>query len=138
MTYQALPIETHTLGELALDLDNYRIPVRKADENAALNYLYAEEDVFETAKMIIRDGYFDNEVPIVVADGKRYTVLETSPPSRVGIRAYGSNVRAPVTMSLATSTESTTDPTRGSTPPRVRSIARSTTSTGRLLAWLCC
>ncbi|WP_404380323.1 hypothetical protein LL946_10315 [Knoellia locipacati] len=76
MTYQALPIETHTLDELALDLDNYRIPVRSADENSALNYLYAEEDVFETAKMIIRDGYFDNEVPIVVEDGKRYTVLE--------------------------------------------------------------
>lgn len=76
MTYQALPIETHTLDQLALDLDNYRIPVRSADENSALNYLYAEEDVFETAKMIIRDGYFDNEVPIVVEDGKRYTVLE--------------------------------------------------------------
>jgi hypothetical protein len=76
MTYKPLPIETRTLDQLALDLDNYRIPVRSADENAALNYLYAEEDVFEAAKMIIRDGYFDNEVPIVVENGERYTVLE--------------------------------------------------------------
>lgn len=76
MTYKPLPIETHPLTSLALDLDNYRIPVRQEDENAALNYLFASEDVLEAAKMIVRDGYFDNEVPIVVRDGEQLIVLE--------------------------------------------------------------
>ncbi|TCM35138.1 hypothetical protein [Kribbella sp. VKM Ac-2568] len=76
MTYDPLPIETVAVDDLALDLENYRIPVASTDENAALNYLYAEEEVFETARLIIRDGYFDNEVPIVVKDGDTYVVLE--------------------------------------------------------------
>lgn len=76
MTYRPLPIETHPLASLVLDLDNYRIPVRQEDENAALNYLFASEDVLEAAKMIVRDGYFDNEVPIVVRDGEQLIVLE--------------------------------------------------------------
>ena len=36
MTYRPLPIETHPLASLVLDLDNYRIPVRQEDENAEL------------------------------------------------------------------------------------------------------
>ncbi|WP_313566120.1 hypothetical protein [Mobilicoccus sp.] len=64
------------MEDLMLDLDNYRIPVRQDDENAALNYLFASEEVLEAARMILRDGYFDNEVPIVVRDGSRLTVLE--------------------------------------------------------------
>lgn len=76
MTYDPLPMRTVTLERLALDLENYRIPVARKDENAALNYLYAQEDVYDTAKMIIRDGYFDNEVPIVVQEGEQHVVLE--------------------------------------------------------------
>lgn len=76
MSYVPLPIETVAVSDLALDLENYRIPVRQADENAALNYLYAEEEVFETARLILRDGYFDNEVPIVTLDDAGYVVLE--------------------------------------------------------------
>jgi hypothetical protein len=76
MSFEPLPIRTVAVDELTLDLENYRIPVRSTDENAALNYLYAEEEVYETARLIIRDGYFDNEVPIVVKDGSTYVVLE--------------------------------------------------------------
>lgn len=89
MSYQPLPIETVALADLALDLDNYRIPVRSEDEHSALNYLYAQEEVYDTAKLILRDGYFDNEVPIVAeatpahrtdadapSDEIKYVVLE--------------------------------------------------------------
>lgn len=69
------------LDELMLDLDNYRIPTHRDDEAGALKYLFASEDVLGAARLIIRDGYFDNEVPIVISAppiGKspRYTVLE--------------------------------------------------------------
>ena len=36
------------------------------DEDAALNYLFASEDVLEQIRLFLRDGYFDNEVPIGV------------------------------------------------------------------------
>lgn len=76
MAYEPLPIVTADLDGLQLDLDNYRIPTHREDEAAALAYLFASEDVFGAARLILRDGYFDNEVPIVVANGAGYVVLE--------------------------------------------------------------
>ncbi|MDO5067462.1 MAG: hypothetical protein Q4D96_09310 [Propionibacteriaceae bacterium] len=67
------------LGDLRLDLDNYRIPTRPDDEAAALQYLFASEDALEAATSILRDGYFDNEVPVVLETSlgsKQYLVLE--------------------------------------------------------------
>lgn len=76
MTYEPLPINTVSLSELELDLDNYRIPTRRDDQAGALAYLFASENVLEAAKMILRDGYFDNEVPIVTREDGKYVVLE--------------------------------------------------------------
>lgn len=66
MAYKELPIVQVGLDQLMLDLDNYRIPTHRDDQAETLKYLFASEDVLSTAKMILRDGYFDNEVPIVV------------------------------------------------------------------------
>lgn len=81
MAYEQLPIIDVPLDDLLLDLENYRIPTRREDETGALKYLFASEDVLGAARLILRDGYFDNEVPIVVSasaheDGPPYTVLE--------------------------------------------------------------
>lgn len=81
MVYQALPIIEIDINDLRLDLENYRIPVRPNDEAAALKYLFASEDVVGAAHMIVRDGYFDSEVPIVTSQplgGTKaaYVVLE--------------------------------------------------------------
>lgn len=81
MTYEQLPIFDVDLNGLRLDLDNYRIPTHRADEAAALKYLFASEDVLGAAKLILRDGYFDNEVPIVIPSSDKlgepsYIVLE--------------------------------------------------------------
>lgn len=76
MGYVQLPIVEVNVEDLLLDLENYRIPTRPDDEAAALNYLYAEEDVLGAARLILRDGYFDNEVPIVVDDDAGFVVLE--------------------------------------------------------------
>lgn len=81
MVYEQLPIVEVDLDGLLLDLENYRIPTRRDDEAGALKYLFASEDVLGAARLIIRDGYFDNEVPIVIAgtseaDSRAYVVLE--------------------------------------------------------------
>lgn len=81
MAYEQLPIVEVDLDGLLLDLENYRIPTRRDDEAGALKYLFASEDVLGAARLILRDGYFDNEVPIVIADtpqadGPPYIVME--------------------------------------------------------------
>ncbi|PDQ36531.1 MAG: hypothetical protein B5766_00360 [Candidatus Lumbricidophila eiseniae] len=81
MVYEKLPIVEVNLEELLLDLENYRIPAHPKDEAAALSYLFESEDVLGAAELIIRNGYFDNEVPIVIAASSqtgdsRYIVLE--------------------------------------------------------------
>ncbi len=76
MAYRPLPIVEVDVDKLRLDLENYRIPIAPDDEDAALNYLFAAEDVIEQIRLFLRDGYFDNEVPIAVKEGGRYVVLE--------------------------------------------------------------
>lgn len=81
MTYEELPIIRVRLDDLLLDLENYRIPTKRDDEAGALKYLFESEDVLEAADSILRNGYFDNEVPIVTSAsesgrGAPYTVVE--------------------------------------------------------------
>lgn len=80
MAYRQLPIVEVGLSDLFLDLKNYRVPTHSANSESALHDLFASEDVLGAARLILRDGYFDNEVPIVVATGDEsrpsYTVLE--------------------------------------------------------------
>lgn len=76
MAYTPLPIVEVDVNKLRLDLENYRIPIAPDDEDTALNYLFASEDVLEQIKLFLRDGYFDNEVPIAVKDGATYVILE--------------------------------------------------------------
>lgn len=76
MVYESFPMKVVDLSDLQLDLANYRIPTRQEDERAALNFLWAQEDVLSLATQIIRDRYFDNEVPVVVDENGKYTVLE--------------------------------------------------------------
>lgn len=70
------PIEMVSVGDLRLDLKNARIREETPKEEAALNYLYAADDVMDLAHSFLRDGYIDNEVPVVVANGRAYAVLE--------------------------------------------------------------
>ncbi len=68
MAYTELPIVPVAVTDLFLDLENYRIPVRPDDEVAALAFLIAAEDVLTMVRQLLRDGYFDNEVPVVVEE----------------------------------------------------------------------
>ncbi|MDT0262478.1 hypothetical protein [Jatrophihabitans lederbergiae] len=63
MAHEPLPIVEATLDDLRLDLDNYRILTLREDDAATLGYLFASEDMLGAARVILRNGYFDNEVP---------------------------------------------------------------------------
>lgn len=76
MSYEPIPIVELEIDQITLDLRNYRIPNFPDDEAGALSYLFASEDVLSTAKMILRDGYFDNEMPIVVKEDNQHVVIE--------------------------------------------------------------
>ena len=77
MAYEPLPMVEVAIDDVRLDLDNYRIPTKPEDEAAALQYLFDSEDVMDAAQSILRNGYFDNEVPIVIeAPDGSYVVLE--------------------------------------------------------------
>ncbi|MFF1538744.1 hypothetical protein ACFVWL_01620 [Microbacterium sp. NPDC058269] len=65
------------MSDLRLDPDNVRIRVTSpVDQTAILNYLYLNDDVDELAHDILRDGYIDNEIPVVVRDGHGIAVME--------------------------------------------------------------
>lgn len=76
MAYSQLPIEEVQVRDLQLDLGNYRFPVDQPTESAAMNYLFSAHDVMSVARIILRDGYVDNELPLVVREDKRLTILE--------------------------------------------------------------
>lgn len=76
MPYVEYPIEPVDVGELHLDVSNYRFATDQPTEAAAMNYLWAEEDVKEVASLILRDQYVDNELPLVVREGERLILLE--------------------------------------------------------------
>jgi hypothetical protein len=69
-------IEEVGLEELSLDLRNVRIPTRDLDEQAIASYLVEAADLLELARDILRDGYLDNELPVVADDNGRWVVLE--------------------------------------------------------------
>jgi hypothetical protein len=70
------PIEDVKLSELHLDLANVRIPTEGLDESAIANYLMEAAHLQELIGGILRDGYVDNELPVVAIKNGRYVVLE--------------------------------------------------------------
>lgn len=73
---QHWPIEEVSLDDLDLDLRNVRIPSGHADEKAIAAYLVEAGDLLTLLRDILRDGYLDNELPLITASGARHVVLE--------------------------------------------------------------
>lgn len=76
MPYVEYPIETVDVSDLHLDVSNYRFANDQPTESAAMNYLWAEEDVANVASLILRDQYVDNELPLVVRESGKLILLE--------------------------------------------------------------
>lgn len=73
---QHWPIEQVSLDDLDLDLRNVRVPSGHADEKAIAAYLVESADLLSLVRDILRDGYLDNELPVIAASGVRHVVLE--------------------------------------------------------------
>lgn len=70
------PIVDVKLDQLSLDIQNVRIPVKDLPETAIINYLVEAEDLLDLARDILRDGYLDNEMPVVAEEDGKFVVLE--------------------------------------------------------------
>lgn len=80
------PIQDADLAELVLDPRNVRVRAghgerlpgadRAAAEAAIVKYMVEAEDVLELMHGILRDGYLDNEIPVVVREGNSLVILE--------------------------------------------------------------
>lgn len=70
------PIKTVALKKLLLDAENVRIRADITGQDEILSYLFMHEEVLDLLRDIARDGYFDNEQPMVVAVGDKFVVLE--------------------------------------------------------------
>jgi hypothetical protein len=70
------PIADRDLDDLDLDLRNVRVPGDRPDEPAIVKYLVEATDVLGLARDILRDGYLDNELPVIAQDDGKDVVLE--------------------------------------------------------------
>ncbi len=73
---QRWPIIDVPLYDLALDLKNVRVPGGPVDEAAIAKYLVEADDLLGLLRDILRDGYIDNELPVVVKQDGKYIVQE--------------------------------------------------------------
>lgn len=76
MVQDRWPIKDYDLGDLWLDPMNVRIANPRAGESSIAAYLVFAEDVTGLATDIARDGYLDNEIPVVTEEDGRMLVLE--------------------------------------------------------------
>lgn len=72
------PIVEAGLDNLVLDTENVRLGIDGLDEAGIASYMVEAEDLLDLARDLLRDGYIDNEVPLVVADGDKYVVMEAN------------------------------------------------------------
>lgn len=78
MASRQWPIIEVPLKDLALDAQNVRIAVGHLDEPGIAAYLCEADDLLGLTRDLLRDGYIDNEVPLVVSEDGKYTVLEAN------------------------------------------------------------
>ena len=64
----AWPIETHSVNDLYLDMENIRIPIIHPAQDAVIIDLFENENAFDIAKSYSQNRLFPDEVPIGVKD----------------------------------------------------------------------
>ena len=76
MSYNQPKLKTLELKELTLDTINPRFVDEQNDEPQTIKHLFDTAKIVELATEILKLGYFENEVPIVLAENNKYIVLE--------------------------------------------------------------
>jgi hypothetical protein len=76
MSYDQPQLKTLTLEELTLDTINPRFVDEQDGQEQTIKHLFDTAKIVELATDILKQGYFENEVPIVLAQNQKYIVLE--------------------------------------------------------------
>ena len=76
MSYDQPQLKTLTLEELTLDTINPRFVDEQDGQEQTIKHLFDTAKIIELATNILKQGYFENEVPIVLAQNQNYIVLE--------------------------------------------------------------
>lgn len=86
MAAKQWPIEEAVLSDLVLDPRNVRVREGRGDglseadraaaDSAIAKYMLEAEQLMDLVRGILRDGYLDNEIPVVVHDDRGLVVLE--------------------------------------------------------------
>ena len=69
------------VNDLILDSHNVRLDLKekernKIDQGSIINDLFANENAFQILENIVENGWFIDEIPIVIKNGNKYIVLE--------------------------------------------------------------
>jgi len=70
------PIKLVDVIGLSLDTENVRLQGVSPYEEDILRYIFEYEKALVLAQEIVADGFFDNDLPIVVQENQKYVVLE--------------------------------------------------------------
>lgn len=70
------PTEREKVVNLILDESNIRIDIDSPSQDAIIQDLFLNEGAMQIVESILRNGFFNNELPIVLKEGKKYVVLE--------------------------------------------------------------
>ena len=76
MSYNQPKLETLALEALTLDTINPRFVDEQGGQKQTIQHLFDTAKIVELATEILKLGYFENEVPIVLLENHKYIVLE--------------------------------------------------------------
>lgn len=76
MSYDQPQLKTLSLEALTLDTINPRFVDKQDGQEQTIKHLFDTAKIIELATNILKLGYFENEVPIVLAHNQKYIVLE--------------------------------------------------------------
>lgn len=76
MSYDQPQLKTLSLEALTLDTINPRFVDQQDGQEQTIKHLFDTAKIIELATNILKLGYFENEVPIVLAHNQKYIVLE--------------------------------------------------------------
>ncbi len=75
--YGSWPRQKVSVSDLFLDPENIRLGLEvKSSQDALINDLFANEDAMQILGNIATNGFFPDEIPVVIKDGKKFVVME--------------------------------------------------------------
>ncbi len=70
------PTVTEKVVNLQLDESNIRIDIQNPSQDAIIQDLFANEGAMQIVESVLRNGFFNNELPVVLKNSSKYVVLE--------------------------------------------------------------